>query len=250
MWKNYLNDAGVALSLLTRIPLRLSKNALERSNKAVWAYGLAGAVWAVMVWSVSAIAIALGLGHFISVLLGLAAGTILTGAIHEDGLADSADGLWGGWGKKRRLEIMKDSTIGVYGAVALFFVLFLRWQLISHLFELSIALAALLTAGSFSRAVLGVIMVLLPNVRSDGLSHSVGRPKPILACFGVGISALAALLLLGLTGLIACVIGCITAWACAAIANHKISGQTGDILGATAILTEITIMIAIFSFAQ
>ena len=250
MWKTYVYDAGVALSLLTRIPLRLSATAFERSNIAVWAYGLAGALWAVMVWLTSTIAIALGLGHFISVLLGLAAGTILTGAMHEDGLADSADGLWGGLEIERRLEIMKDSTIGVYGVVALFFSLSLRWLLISHLFDLSLAFASLLVAGSFSRAVLGVIMALLPTARSDGLSHSVGRPGPTPAYVGVGISALAALLLLGVTGLVVCAIGSLTAWICAAIANHKIAGQTGDILGATAIVTEITMMIAILSFAQ
>jgi adenosylcobinamide-GDP ribazoletransferase len=83
--------------------------------------------------------------------------------MHEDGLADSADGLWGDWEKERRLEIMKDSTIGVYGVVALIFALLFRLLLVSHLFDLSVALVALLIAGSFSRAVLAVIMVQLPS---------------------------------------------------------------------------------------
>jgi cobalamin synthase len=71
MWKTYLSDAGVVLSLLTRIPLRIPGAAFERSNQAVWAYGLAGVVWAIVVWSISMIALTLGLGQFIAAPLGL-----------------------------------------------------------------------------------------------------------------------------------------------------------------------------------
>ena len=83
---------------------------------------------------------------------------------------------------------MKDSRIRVYGVVALIFYLLFRLLLVSHLFDLSVALAALLIAGSFSRAVLAVIMVQLPSARSDGLSHSVGRPDAAPAYVGVAKS--------------------------------------------------------------
>ena len=250
MWKTFLNDMGVAFCLLTRIPLQPPEIAFERSKQAVWAYGIVGIVWALVVWSTCIITSTLGLSNPVSALLGLAAGTILTGAMHEDGLADSADGLWGGFEKERRLEIMRDSKIGVYGIIALFLTFLLRWQLLTHFFDLSLSLTALLVAGSFSRAVLGVIMVYLPFARSDGLSHGVGRPPKTPAYFGLTLTVLTAFLVMGLIGLAACVVGSMAAWACAATAKNKISGQTGDILGATVIITEIAIMTTIFSFLR
>ena len=250
MWKNYFNDTGVALCLLTRIPLQLPEIAFERSKQAVWAYGIVGILWALVVWSTCNIASALDLSNSISALLGLAAGTFLTGAMHEDGLADSVDGLWGGFEKERRLEIMRDSKIGVYGIIALFLTFLLRWQLITHCFDISLTLPSLIVAGSFSRAVLGVIMMYLPFARSDGLAHGVGRPPATPAYFGLTLTVLTAFLVMGLIGLAACLVGSVATWACAVIAKNKISGQTGDILGATVITTEIAVMVTIASFFQ
>ncbi len=70
----------------------------------------------------------LGLGSGIVAAMVLAAQAMITGAMHEDGLADTADGLWGGWDKARRLEIMKDSHIGTYGVMALILTVLVRWS--------------------------------------------------------------------------------------------------------------------------
>ena len=78
MWKTFFNDIGVAFCLLTRIPLQPPEIAFERSEQAVWAYGIVGIVWALVVWSTCIITSTLGLSNPVSALLGLAAGTILT----------------------------------------------------------------------------------------------------------------------------------------------------------------------------
>ena len=89
-------DIAVALSLLSRWPLRLSENAYARSAQAVWAYPIAGALIALPVAGLATFCLWIGLSTGLSALLALACLTATTGAMHEDGLADSADGLWGG----------------------------------------------------------------------------------------------------------------------------------------------------------
>ena len=93
MFKIYLNDISVALSLLTRLPIQVPAGAYERAHKAVWAYGTAGVVWAICVWIVASLCMAAGLASPIAAGFGLITGIFVTGAMHEDGLADCADGF-------------------------------------------------------------------------------------------------------------------------------------------------------------
>ena len=121
----------------------------------------------------------------------MATATLLTGAMHDDGLADSADGLFGGWTPERRLEIMKDSRIGSYGTLALLLVTLLRWS------ALAVVLAqghwgAVLAAGAISRVPMAALMASLPPARVTGLSAATGRPAPGIAALGVGIALIAA----------------------------------------------------------
>ena len=93
------------------------------------------------------------------------------GAMHADGLADCADGFWGGWTIERRLEIMKDSHIGAYGVIALILIIGLQWQIVAALMQAEIAFIALISAAVLSRAPLPLIMARIPNARGSGLSH-------------------------------------------------------------------------------
>ena len=115
----YSNDAKLALSLLSRTPISVEDGAYQRTAKAVWAYGLVGIVWGTLVWAVGLCAVTLNIPDGLAALIALGTGLIFTGALHEDGLADCADGLWGAQEKQRRLEIMKDSQIGSYGGARL-----------------------------------------------------------------------------------------------------------------------------------
>jgi hypothetical protein len=127
------------------------------------------------------LALALGVAPGAAAAVAVGTQAMVTGALHEDGLADSADGLWGGWDKTRRLAIMKDSHIGTYGVLALILVMLLRWTALAALFAQGTPWAALIAAGALSRAPMAVLMAALPNARGTGLSHSVGRPDGVTA---------------------------------------------------------------------
>ena len=88
-----------------------------------------------------------GLGLGISAVIAIVCGVIVTGALHEDGLADCADGFWGGWTKARRLEIMKDSVIGTYGMIALVLSLLLRWYVLTLMIDKGALVGAVLGVG-------------------------------------------------------------------------------------------------------
>ena len=242
MFKIYLSDISVALSLLTRLPIHVPAGAYERAHKAVWAYGSAGVVWAICVWIAASLCVAAGLAPPIAASFGLIIGILVTGAMHEDGLADCADGFWGGWERERRLEIMRDSRLGVYGSLALIVSTGLRWQLIAALLEDENSFLAMLLAGMFARSILPLMMAHLPQARSDGLSHSVGIPNGSGVYFSFAISALIGLVFLGVAGLMLAFIAALTALLCGLLARKKIGGQTGDVLGASVVIVEIIVL--------
>jgi len=165
-------DMLVAGALLTRLPLPYAPaDAFARQAQATWAYPVIGALLALLAALVWSIAAALGLPQPIVAVLTLASIALMTGALHEDGLADMFDGLWGGHEPARRLEIMKDSAIGSYGVLALIIVFTLKWSAAS-----GAGLTALAAAMCLSRAVLPAMMHLAPQARKEGLAAKVGTP--------------------------------------------------------------------------
>ena len=236
-------DVPAALGLLTRLPVRVDSNrAMARGAASAWAYPLVGLVIGSVVALLAAIVGKAGLPAQVTAGVVLLAVVVMTGAMHEDGLADCADGFWGGWEKQRRLEIMKDSRIGVYGVCAIALTLLLRWQLLVLLIEADVLCSALVAAAAASRTSMVVLMAFMPNARATGLSHSVGRPAKQAVAVAIVIGAAAAMVS-GFAGVIVWV-GAATAL-CGLIAQRKIGGQTGDVLGATQQMTEITALCAI-----
>lgn len=244
MSRPHLRDLPLALSLLSRLPVPVDHSrAGDRAAAAAWAYPLVGAGLAALAGGLAWTLAALGLSP------GPVAGAVLvlqvmiTGALHEDGLADSADGLWGGWEPARRLEIMRDSRIGAYGVLALGLSLILRWACLVAILDAAGTgglIAALVAVGALSRGAMVAVMHVLPFARSDGLSRRVGavpRWSALLACaLALGICA-------GLWGGMALALLALSGGAAAlivgALAKARIGGQTGDILGATQQVAEI-----------
>lgn len=176
----------------------------------------------------------------------------LTGALHEDGLADVADGFFGGHTAERRLEIMKDSQIGSFGALALIISIALRALLIGTLFErlgAPQALLALLGAESLSRMLMVYHWSALPPARPDGLGARFGSPLPtsIRHTILVTLACLApALFWLPLTAsLCGLLVALVSGYACARLACHKIGGFTGDVLGFIQQVTSIAFLLGI-----
>ncbi|WP_319826483.1 adenosylcobinamide-GDP ribazoletransferase [Thalassovita sp.] len=241
-------DVAVALSLLTRLPLRLSKAAYARGAAASWAYPLAGIVPG-GIGGLAGLA-ALPVGPEFAALVAIALSVLLTGAMHEDGLADVADGFWGGWDRARRLEIMKDSAIGTYGVMALVLGFAARWWALGALFATGHGLLAALAAGLLSRAGMPVLMAALPNARDGGLSRSVGRPGWGTAALAVGLALVLTGAVLGWAMIPATVLAALAVAALGLLAKAKIGGQTGDVLGASQQLSEIAVLVALVALFQ
>lgn len=239
-------DIPAALGLLTRIPVKVDMdNAQARGAAAAWAYPLAGLVVGMIVIALGVLGQAIGLAPQLTAGLMLTAAIVVTGGMHEDGLADSADGLWGGWDRTRRLEIMKDSHIGAYGVIALILSFLIRWSCLTLLVQTDHWIGAVLAVAMLSRAAMVALMTGLPNARASGLSQSVGRPRPQTAWLAIGVATLGGVLVLGLTTGTLVIVAAIVISLCAGLAHRKIGGQTGDILGATQQATEIALLITL-----
>ncbi len=241
-----LSDIGVALALLTRLPLpRLPDAAFRRQARAAWAFPLAGLAIGLIAGAAGMVALGLGLSPATVAGLVLAGQIALTGALHEDGLADTADGLWGGHSPERRLEIMKDSRTGSYGVLALVLGLGLRWVALTGLIGAGALMSALVAAAALSRAMLPMIMTALPPARAGGLSRSVGRPgrDPSLAALALGGAV--GLLAAGPAVILPALAAVLAVLFVAHLARIRIGGQTGDILGAAQQVGEIVVLLGL-----
>lgn len=242
-WRPESFDVLAALGLLTRLPVPLDGHrAQARGAAAAWAWPLAGVAVGVLGAGAGWLATGLGLAPAAASAIVVGTQMMVTGALHEDGLADTADGLWGGWDKPRRLAIMKDSRIGTYGVLALLIVTLLRWTALTGLFAAGTPWGALIAAGALSRATMPTLMAALPNARGTGLSQSVGRPGVATVALSLAVAAGCGMIALGLPVLwIGFWVG-LTALALGLVARAKIGGQTGDILGASQQLAEAVVL--------
>jgi adenosylcobinamide-GDP ribazoletransferase len=182
--------------------------------------------------------------------LALAALALLTGGLHEDGLADTADGFGGGRDRAGKLAIMRDSHIGTYGVMALVLGLLVKAACLATLAQGSAAavIALLAASGAFSRALIVWLMATTPPARSDGLAHGVGQPSDFTSRTALLAGGVIAVLLLLVTqGLVPMLVimggGALTAGLLRVLAMRQIGGHTGDVCGALQFLAE-TAMIA------
>ena len=244
--KAAFNEFLTALMLLTRIPVgRWCVHSREAVAASVTFFPLVGA----LIGLVGAAVLAAGSLAFptkIAVLLSMLATVLLTGGIHEDGLADSADGLLGGTTPSRRLEIMKDSRLGSFGALALWFSLSAKWMLLYELLGAGLLQAchATFTAHVLGRAASVGMLHLQPHVGSDP-----GRARPF--CERLPRHRLATALLLPVATCLALyplqavpMLAGVTVVVFAAerFFERRIGGITGDCLGATVQLTELAVL--------
>ncbi|AZO74772.1 MULTISPECIES: adenosylcobinamide-GDP ribazoletransferase [unclassified Mesorhizobium] len=242
--RQLLDDIGLSLVFFTRLRLPSSDFGGRGLADAIWAAPFAGLAVAVIGALVYTIVASVGLAAGPASALALAATMLATGCLHEDGLSDIADGFGGGRTRERKLEIMRDSRIGAYGAAAIGVSLLIRWSALSELAGPGHVFLALLAAHAASRGLFGAFMHLLPPARADGLSANAGTVAFETAAFGAALGAVA-LLALGLGGAIAALIllGFLFA-AFRSLCLSQIGGQTGDTIGALQQLGEIAVLLA------
>lgn len=254
-----LHDLAACLRFFSRLPVPAlpgepSAHALPDFRKVARMLPMAGLVLALPAALVLLAAWKLGLGAFVAAALALAMLAAVTGALHEDGLADVADGFGGGGTRERRLEIMRDSRIGAYGGLALVLALALRLGALATMLERigdETALAFLLAA-ALSRCAAMLPMVLLAPARRDGAAASVGRPSGISLAIAAGscliLAGIAAGLGLPAAGvLLAVLLAPTAALALTALAQRRIGGHTGDVIGACQQVAEIAALIGILA---
>lgn len=183
----------------------------------------------------------------------LGAAALVTGALHEDGLSDTADGFGGGSTREERLDIMRDSRIGAYGALALVFVTLARASLLADLlrFPRWTTVALIACAAAFSRALIVDFMWATRPARRDGLSVMAGRPSRnvtllALTLGGLGAGITSGYLLTPVIGVLSLIAGGFTLGLVRWLAMRKIGGQTGDVIGAAQVLTELA-MLAVYA---
>ena len=240
-------DILAALGLLTRLPVRIdTARATARGARAAWAWPVAGIAVNGVAALAATVALALGLPVGVAALLLVTTQIVVTGAMHEDGLADSLDGLWGGWDRARRLAIMKDSHIGTYGVLGLTVGVLLRWLLWALVLSVTVWPVAL-AVGALSRVPMVALSWALPGARDGGLSRSVGRPDTATLMLATALALLIGCVALGWIALAVAVIlaGVTALWGL--LARSKIGGQTGDILGASQQLAEIAALACLAS---
>ncbi len=234
------SDIGAAFSLLTRLPVSVDHAlAGQRAAEAVWAYPLAGAILGALAGIVGGLAQALGAPVGISAALALATLVLGTGAMHEDGLADCADGLGGGRDRQNRLQIMHDSRIGAYGATALGLALIARWSGIAGLMSAQHLFWPMVAIGAVSRLPMVLALFLIQPARRDGLSASLGIPPPPSVAGALALATLIGLFAVGWSVFPLLLWGLLAPLPLFWLAGRRLGGQTGDVLGASQQLAEI-----------
>jgi adenosylcobinamide-GDP ribazoletransferase len=241
------SEAQVALMLLTRLPAGRLGEPVPTLAQAAWAFPLAGLAVGGVVAAVMAAGQALGWPAAVAAGVAMVAGLLATGGLHEDGLGDVADGFGGGHTRERKLEIMKDSRLGSYGAIALVMALGLRWLLLAQA-GTPWRIVALAVA---SRALLVAALALMPAARSDGLGRSASGVGVWRLAVGLGLGGAVLLGGLGVWAGLAAGLGMVLAVALMGwVACRQIGGQTGDVLGAMQLIGEIAGWLALVSLPR
>jgi len=238
-------DLRIAIAFSTRLPFAHSVPiGGDDVARASWALPIAGllvgGLGALAYW----IAFRIGLPPSLAAALALAVTLLATGCLHEDGLADTADGFGGGKTHAHKLEIMRDSRHGTFGVCALTMSLLLRWTALTTIADPRSVAMALLAAHASARATLPALMRFVPPARTDGLSAQAGRPAPqsivvagVLGAIALGLGLGPAAAIIGLI-LLAC--ACLfMAW----LSLRQIGGQTGDVLGALEQINEVLVLL-------
>jgi adenosylcobinamide-GDP ribazoletransferase len=239
------DEFGIAMAVLTRLPVGMDAQAEPGAIAAAgWAFPLVGAGIGGLVAAVFFIAELVGCAGAVAAGLTVLAGIALTGAFHEDGLADTADGFGGGRDRDAKLAIMRDSRHGSFGILALVFSVGLRTAALAAMGDPVHAGIALVAAHAASRGALPAVMHILSPARLDGLGFTAGQPSRPVALIAALIGVAIALAALGpARGGAALLLGAAAIALTGMLARQQIGGYTGDVLGAFQQIGEIVMLL-------
>lgn len=257
----------LAISFFSRIPVELKVDVTANMlNQASRYFAVVG----VLIGACSAFAFYLSASILpieLALLIAMFSSVLLTGAFHEDGWADVWDGFGGGWTVENKLNIMKDSRLGTYGAAALFFILMIKYQALLALIQQNITHTALLNESMLSESLSVLSILVLGHGLSRVLATSLIADMPYVSedatskvkPLAQSLSSNSYLILLSTGGLvIAFTLSFSIAWKLVAILlltrwclkrwfTKQLGGYTGDCLGAAQQLSEVVIYLVLLS---
>jgi adenosylcobinamide-GDP ribazoletransferase len=241
---DWFDDLRTAVAFLTRLPMPHPDGSMPanfvRANRM---FPVVGALIGLVVGMLYLGMLAAGVPNLAAAALALGAGAILTGALHEDGLADVADGFGGGRDRAAKLEIMRDSRLGTYGALILMVSFVAKLAALAAL-PGTLIVPGLVATHALARGVLPSMSMSLPYARKDGLAANAGQPDLRIAAIAGGLAlAIALLSLPWIEALAAAVAAGASAIVMGIVAQRQIGGQTGDVLGAAEQIGETAILV-------
>ncbi|MCG8624375.1 MAG: adenosylcobinamide-GDP ribazoletransferase [Proteobacteria bacterium] len=252
-------DLRQACGLLTRLPLPTSATAHIKTGTAprfYWAFPLVGVIIAGLAAAPLLLLTILPIPNFLLAVFILLLAALLTGALHEDGLADLADSL-GGQSPKARLAIMRDSSIGTFGVLALVIIV------VVHVGALTVMIGSNMLGGWVAAAAISRAMMVLqawmhPPARSSGIGNSseagltavLGQPSQTVVLVCLALATLVSFIFAGgLATFLAMLIGLVVSFIMGVFTRAHLGGVTGDALGATQQITSAVAMIVMVASA-
>ena len=243
----YIVDFAAAVMCFTRIPVKWSyfSNKSPNLTQAAWAFPLVGLLIGFLSGLVGDFLIIAGLSIFFSTIIAISISVLLTGAFHEDGLADTADGFGAGGSPEKINKIMHDSGLGTYGTTSLILGFLIRISLVSSLVENGYSLVSILCAG-FASGKLAILVScnLIKQSKFAKIGSIVGEISKknlilassiwffsiffILPFFGILFGTVLMIIVIAILG---------------RMSKKALGGLTGDVLGAIAFLTELIFLL-------
>ena len=230
-------EMQTAFMLLTRLPVGELSSVVPKLADARWAFPIVGCVIGGLISGSYIIISQFIQPSVLAAILAITVGLLCTGAIHEDGLADCADGLGGGQTKENKLAIMQDSVIGSYGTLSLILIIGLRVFTLSSLPATVEIIVPIIICAVISRFGMVGYLYLLPSAKKEGLgSEASGNNIYSLLASCLIVSPAFFIAIFSLIYVIIAVI--VVAFLWGVFTKNHLGGQTGDVCGAGQILSE------------
>ena len=250
----YLLDLAASIMFFTRIPINWTFFSKEPPNltRAAWCFPFVGFIIGILSGMIGDLCILINLPIFLSCSIAVALSVLITGAFHEDGLADMADGFGAGGSADNINKIMHDSRLGTYGTVSLILAFLIRLSLVIELVELGYSIILILSIGFASGK---LALLFLRNSFNTSIFSKTGsiieNVSPVKLTVATILWLLPSIFIFPFSGiLLGIFLVSVTLFCIGRMAEKKIGGVTGDVLGAGAFLTELVFLFGVIIYLK
>ena len=231
-----------ALQFLTRIHLvRQDDLTMEDFGRSTKFFPLVGVVLGTAYMALLFVTANLSPWQHVNTMLWLLAPIVLTGGLHYDGFMDTMDGLLSGREKERMLEIMKDSRVGSYGALSMVCLLFFNWAVLRDI-PLTMIMTALFVMPIIGRMAMVFAIYAFPYARPEGMGKAFADMVDKKTVIIAGLCTIVSIVPWGMAAILSLLGGLLCGMSFALYASGKLGGLTGDVYGATELITETAVL--------